>query len=208
MTNPIRVLIIDDNQLARMGVAMLLSTQDDVKMVGEAVDGPSGIKLYQELRPDVAVVDLRLPDMDGVAVLEAIRRVDAAARCLVLSHYEGDENIFRALRAGAGGYLTKQAPGPEILAAIRTVFAGKRYLPPDIASQLADRFGQVELTKREQEVLEHVSQGSSNRTIAESLQISERTIATYVSAIMSKLGAKSRTEAVSRGRSRGLLAKD
>jgi DNA-binding NarL/FixJ family response regulator len=208
MTNPIRVLIIDDNQLARMGVAMLLSTQDDVKMVGEAVDGPSGIKLYQELRPDVAVVDLRLPDMDGVAVLEAIRRVDAAARCLVLSHYEGDENIFRALRAGAGGYLTKQAPGPEILAAIRTVFAGKRYLPPDIASQLADRFGQVELTKREQEVLEHVSQGSSNRTIAEALQISERTIATYVSAIMSKLGAKSRTEAVSRGRSRGLLAKD
>ncbi|MDX2018881.1 MAG: response regulator transcription factor [Deltaproteobacteria bacterium] len=208
MTNAITVLIIDDNQLARMGVAMLLSTQDDVKLVGEAADGPSGLKLYQEVKPNVALVDLRLPNMDGVAVLEAIRRLDPHARCLVLSHYEGDENIFRALKAGAGGYLTKQASGPEILNAIRAVFAGKRYLPPEIASQLADRFGQSELTKREQEVLVQVSEGKSNRAIADLLQISDRTVATYVSAIMAKLQAKSRTEAVSRARTRGLIPKD
>jgi DNA-binding NarL/FixJ family response regulator len=205
MSEPISVLIIDDNQLARMGVAMLLSTQSNVRLVGEAVDGPSGVKMYAELKPDVALVDLRLPGMDGISVLEAIRRHKSDARCLVLSHYDGDENIFKALRAGASGYLTKQAPGPDILDAIRTVYSGQRYLPAAIAAQLVDRLHQTELTKREQDVLVQIAGGGTNRDIAETLAISERTVATYVSALMSKLGVKSRTEAVTKARSRGLL---
>jgi len=205
MSEPFTILMVDDNQLARMGVAMLISTQEDMRLVGQAPDGATGVKMFGELMPDVSLIDLRLPGMDGIAVLQEIKRRFPRARCLVLSHYDGDENIFRALRAGASGYLTKEASGPTILEALRAVHAGQRYLPPAIAAQLADHLSQAELTKREQDVLEHIARGGSNRDVAAALAISDRTVATYVSGLMSKLGAKSRTEAVAIGRARGLL---
>lgn len=202
---PIRILIIDDNQLTRIGLTTLVGTQKDMLVVGEAIDGPHGTKLFASLNPDVAVVDLRLPVMDGVQVIEAVRRSRPEARILVLTHYDGDENIFRALRAGALGYLTKESPGEEILTAIRTVHGGTRYLPPHIARQLAERTLHPDLTARELQVLERMGEGASNRDIATALAISDRTVATYASNVLAKLGAKSRTEAVAIAQTRGLL---
>jgi two-component system, NarL family, response regulator len=205
MTAPIRILLVDDNQLTRIGLTTLVGTQKDMEIVGEAIDGPHGTKLFAQLSPNVAVVDLRLPVMDGVQVIDAIRRTKPDAHVLVLTHYDGDENIFRALRAGALGYLTKESPGEEILTAIRTVHAGGRYLPPHIARQLAERTLHPDLTARELQVLERMAIGASNREIATFLEISERTVATYASNVLAKLGAKSRTEAVAIAKQRGLL---
>lgn len=204
-TTPIRVLLVDDNQLTRIGLSTVIGTQPDMTVVGEATDGARGVSLYASLGPDVGVIDMRLPVLDGVQVIESIRRTAPAARLLVLTHYDGDENIFRAMRAGALGYLTKEAPGEEILTAIRTVHRGERYLPPHIARQLAERTLHAELTARELQVLERMAAGASNRDIAQSLAISERTVATYASNVLAKLGARSRTEAAAIAQQRGLL---
>jgi DNA-binding NarL/FixJ family response regulator len=200
-----RILIVDDNQLTRLGIAALIETQPDLELVGEATDGARAVTMWTDLQPDVALVDLRLPIMDGVQVIELARKRAPDVRALVLSHYDGDENIFRALRAGAYGYLTKDAPGEQILEAIRSVAAGKRTLPPDIAAQLAARSGQAELTVRELQVLALIATGASNRDIADQLAISERTATTHTSNILGKLGAKSRTEAVAIATQRGLV---
>jgi DNA-binding NarL/FixJ family response regulator len=206
--NKIRVLLIEDNQLTRLGVSTLLASQPDLSIVGEAEDGSVGIALYKKLQPDVALVDLRLPVFDGVQVMNALKEHDPSARVLILTHYDGDENIFRALRAGALGYLTKDAPGEQILAGVRAVAKGQRYVPNEILQQLAERTLYAPLTPREQQILEHLSRAESSRAIADALGISERTATTHIGNLLGKLGAKTRAEAVRVARSRGLLGAD
>jgi DNA-binding NarL/FixJ family response regulator len=201
----IRVLVVEDNFYTRHGTVAFLREQPGIVVAGEAADGERALALFERMRPDVVVVDLRMPDMDGVELTRALRARAPEARIVVLTHYQGDEDISQALKAGASGYLTKESSGEELLAAIRALHAGQAYLPPEIKDRMKSRTGQQELTRRERQLLEHIADGASNREAAEALGITERTAGLYVSRILSKLGARSRTEAVSIGARRGLL---
>lgn len=200
-----RVLVADDNRLTRLGIVTVLELHDDLEVVGQASDGAQAVTMWRECRPDVLVVDLKMPHLDGVQVTAQLCKDDPNARILVLTHYDGDENIFQALRAGARGYLTKDIEGNELVEAIRALAAGGRFIPPEIASRVAERAARPELTPREQQVLERMAVGLTNKEIAQELDISDRTIGVYVGNILSKLEAKTRTEAVTVARKRGLL---
>jgi two-component system, NarL family, response regulator len=200
-----RVLVADDNRLTRLGIVTVLELHDDLEVVGQAVDGAQAVTMFRDLKPDVLVVDLKMPHLDGVQVTTQICKDDPAARILVLTHYDGDENIFQALRAGARGYLTKDIEGNELVEAIRALAAGGRFIPPEIASRVAERATRPELTPREQQVLERMAKGLTNKEIAQGLDISDRTIGVYVGNILAKLEAKTRTEAVTVATKRGLL---
>jgi two-component system, NarL family, response regulator len=205
-TSPrIRILIAEDNVFMRMGTAMLLRTQPDFEVVGEAEDGVQAIADYRQHRPDVLVVDMKMPGLDGVSVTQTICQEFPGARILVLTHYDGDEDIYKALKAGARGYLTKDIPGEELLKAIRALHSGDRFLPPEVADRLAERLTQSSLSGREQQVLERIFAGESNKEIAAGLGLAEKTASMHVSRLLAKLDAKSRTEAVSIGLQRGLL---
>jgi DNA-binding NarL/FixJ family response regulator len=201
----IRVLVVEDNFYTRHGTVAFLRDQPGIVVAGEAADGERALALFEKTRPDVVIVDLRMPRMDGVELTRALRARAPQARIVVLTHYQGDEDISQALKAGAGGYLTKESSGEELLAAIRALHAGQAYLPPEIEDRMKSRRGHQELTPRERQVLEHIADGASNREAAEALGITERTAGLYVSRILSKLGARSRTEAASIGARRGLL---
>jgi DNA-binding NarL/FixJ family response regulator len=201
----IRVLVVEDNFYTRLGTVAFLRDQPGVDVVGQAKDGDGALALFDQLRPDVTVMDLRMPGMDGVRLSASLRARFAGARILVLTHYQGDDDIYQALKAGACGYLTKEASGDDLLAGIRAVHDGRRYLPPEIVERMSSRRGLPDLTRREREVLEQVADGASNREIGQTLRISERTVAFYVGSILSKLGARSRTEAVSIATHRGIL---
>lgn len=200
-----RVLVVDDSSVTRLGVVTLIDSQPDMSVVGEAEDGTAALARFRELRPDLVVVDLRMPGLSGVDVTAAICTLDPAARVLVLTSYDGEENIFQALKAGALGYLTKEAPGREILNALRTIATGTRYLPPGIAHQLAERMLHPSLSPRELQVLREIAQGQSNKEIAQSLGISLKTTAMFVASILDKLDVKSRTEAVAVALKRGII---
>jgi two-component system NarL family response regulator len=202
---PIRVLVVEDNFYTRHGTVTFLREQPEIAVVGEASDGLRALALFPRCAPDVVVIDLRMPGMTGAELASALAARDAGVRILVLTHYQGDEDIAQALAAGARGYLTKESSGEQLLAAIRAVHAGQRFLPPEIVEQMSMREGQPELTRRERELLEQIAEGASNREAAGTLGISERTAGLYVSRILSKLGARSRTEAVSIAGRRGLL---
>jgi two-component system NarL family response regulator len=201
----VRVLVAEDNFYTRLGTVAFLRGQPGIHVVGEAANGVRALELFAQLRPDVTIVDLRMPGMGGVELTTRLRQRAPDARILVLTHYEGDEDIFQALKAGAAGYLTKEAPGEDLIAAIRAVHAGSGFLPPEIAERLQSRSGLPQLTQREREVLAEIAEGASNREAASTLGISERTAGLYVSSILCKLGASSRTEAVSIATRRGLL---
>jgi two-component system NarL family response regulator len=201
----IRVLVAEDNALMRLGIVTMLRTQPDIDVVGEAPDGARAIALARQLRPDVLLLDLKMPTLDGVQVIANLCGASPEARILVLTHYDAEEDIFRAVRAGARGYLTKDAQGEQIVEAIRTVHAGGRYLPAEIAGRLAERMSQPSLSPRELQVLEHVARGLTNREIARELSLTEKTAGAYVGNVLAKLGASTRTEAVAIGRERGLL---
>lgn len=205
MAPKIRILLAEDNELFRLGTASLIGTQADMEIVGEAHDGPSAIAAYERTKPDVAIVDLRMPHLDGVQVTAALVAQQPPARVLVLTHYQGDEDIAKALRAGALGYLSKDTPGEEVLRAIRIVAGGRRHVPESIAERLAESLTHEPLTAREQQVLACLGDGMSNREVATTLGIAERSATTYVSQLLAKLGAKSRTEAVAIALRRGLL---
>ena len=207
-TARIRVLLVEDNFYTRLGTVSFLREQPGIEVIGEAVNGEVACRLFAEQSPDVTIVDLRMPGMDGVQLTSTLCGRAPETRVLVLTHYEGDEDIFRALKAGACGYLTKEAPGDELVAAIRALHAGKRYLPPEIVDRMANRMRQPDLTHRELQILGAVAQGGSNRAIADGLGLAERTVGLYVSSVLSKLGARSRTEAVSIARERGILRFD
>jgi len=202
----IRVLLIEDHFLARMALRSVLSERSDIVIVGEASDGASGIELYQKCAPDVTVMDLRLPGVNGFEAIAAIRKLCKTAKIAVLSNYEGSEDIYRAIRNGAMAYLTKDASGEEVVEAIVTVHRGMRYLPPIARDRLAERTSLVvELTPREHEVLTCITRGHSNRDIAEELHIAEKTVRLHVSSVLDKMGVRDRTQAAIYAIQRGLV---
>lgn len=201
----IRVLCIDDHPLLRQGIGALVGAQADMALVAQAATGQGGIREFRETRPDVTLLDLRLPDMSGVAVLEAIRGEFPEARVVMLTTFEGDVEMQRALAAGARGYLLKTMPPAELVDAIRQVHAGRKRIPPAVAAQLAEHLSDEALTPREVEVLRHIADGNRNKDIAERLFISEETVKVHVKHVMEKLGASDRTEAVSIGVRRGII---
>jgi DNA-binding NarL/FixJ family response regulator len=202
----IRVLLIEDHFLARMALRSVLSERSDIVIVGEASDGASGVELYQKCAPDVTVMDLRLPGVNGFEAIAAIRKLCKTAKIAVLSNYEGSEDIYRAIRNGAMAYLTKDASGEEVVEAIVAVHRGMRYLPPIARDRLAERTSVVvELTPREHEVLTCITRGQSNRDIAEQLHIAEKTVRLHVSSVLDKMGVRDRTQAAIYAIQRGLV---
>jgi two-component system NarL family response regulator len=198
----IRVIVAEDNFYTRTGTVAFLESQPGIVMVGHAVDGRRALALFEAARPDVVVLDRRMPELDGLAVARALKD---RTRIVMLTQYSGDEDIHQALSAGAHAYLSKESSGEELVAAIRAVHAGQSFLPSEIQRRLRERCEETVLTNRERQVLAAVADGASNREVGQQLQISDRTVAVYVSSILTKLGAASRTEAVSIGIRRGLL---
>ncbi len=201
----IRVLSVDDHPLLRQGIGALVGAQPDMEMVGQAASGAEGLAEFRARSPDVTLLDLRLPDMSGVELLRAIRAESPGARVVILTTFEGDVEIQRALEAGARGYLLKTMPPGELLEAIRQVHAGRKRIPPAVAAQLAEHVSDEALTPREVEVLRQVAEGGRNKEIAERLFISEETVKVHVKHVMDKLGASDRTEAVAIAIRRGII---
>jgi DNA-binding NarL/FixJ family response regulator len=204
----IRVLLIEDHFLARVALRSVLAGHSQISVVGEASDGEQGIELYRTLRPDVVVLDLRLPGTSGFEVIALLRKGCQPARIVVLSNYRGSEDIYRALRSGAKAYLTKDASGEELINAIQNVYRDLRYLPRIALDRLAERMPAVELTPRESEVLVCITQGRSNREIAEELRIADKTVRIHVSSVLDKMGARDRTQATIYALQRGLVHLD
>jgi DNA-binding NarL/FixJ family response regulator len=201
----IGVLSVDDHPLMRDGIAALIDNQPDMRLVAGASTGREAIQRFREHQPDVTLMDLRLPDMSGIDAMRAIRAEFPDARIVVLTTFEGDVEIQRALEAGARGYLLKSMPPRELLEGIRHVHAGRKRIPPEVAAQLAEHFSDDPLTPREVEVLRHVAAGDRNKDIAERLSISEETVKVHVKHIMEKLAASDRTQAVSIALRRGII---
>jgi DNA-binding NarL/FixJ family response regulator len=201
----IRVILIEDHFLARMALRSVLSSHSGIVIVGEAGDGAAGIELYRQTTPDVIVMDLRLPGVNGFDAIAAIRKLNKSARIAVLSNYEGSEDIYRAIRNGAMAYLTKDASGEELVEAIETVHKGLRYLPLVARNRLAERTSLVDLTPREHEVLTCIAHGQNNRDIAQQLGIAEKTVRIHVSSVLDKMGVRDRTQAAIYAIQRGLV---
>jgi DNA-binding NarL/FixJ family response regulator len=201
----IRVFSVDDHPLLREGIAALVNNQPDMILVDQASTGGEAIQLFKTHLPDVTLLDLRLPDMSGIDTLIAIRAAFPNARIIMLTTFEGDVEIHRALQAGAYGYLLKNMPPSELLDVIRQVHAGKKRVTAEIAAQLAEHMGDEALTEREVEVLQQVAGGNRNRDIADKLFISEETVKVHIKHIMEKLGATDRTQAVAIGVRRGII---
>jgi two-component system, NarL family, response regulator len=203
--NPIKLLIADDHPVVREGLAALIERRPDMTVVAEASNGHQALSAFLEHRPDVALLDLRMPDMDGADAIAAIRAQAPGARIIVLTTYDDDEDIQRSLRAGAKAYMLKDAPRDELIACIKAVHEGRTLIPPAIAAKIAEAMGAPTLTARELEVLALVSEGQSNREIATRLFITEGTVKSHLSAILGKLDAADRTQAVTIALKRGLL---
>ncbi len=205
MRELIRILVVDDHVIVRKGLVALLNTVEGLAVVGEASDGEEAIQAHRTCRPDVTLMDLRLPKMGGVDAISKIREENPAARIIVLTTFDGDEDIYRALQAGAKGYLLKGMDAAELTDAIRAVFAGKSRIPPAVAEKLAGRMGGPALTARELEVLRRIVAGRSNKEIASDLHISEATVKTHINSILSKLGVSDRTQAATSALQRGIV---
>ena len=203
--NAIRLLIADDHCVMREGLAALIELQPDMTVVGEARNGREAIELFRAQQPDVMLMDLRMPEMDGVEATTAISEEFPAAHILVLTTYDGDEDIYRGLHAGAKGYLLKDAGREELLEAIRAVNAGKTRIPPDVAAKLVIRMRGPELSARERQVLHLMALGKSNQQIGAALFITEATVKTHVNNILNKLEVSDRTQAVTTALRRGLV---
>jgi len=198
-------LSVDDHPLVREGVASIINSQGDMSLVGTASDGRKGIEAFRALRPDVVLMDLRLPDLSGLDVMIAIRSEFPDARVIVLTTFEGDVDVQRALKAGARGYLLKSMPPQQMLDMIRQVHAGKKCVPAEIASALVEHLGDEALSQREVEVLQQVATGHRNRDIAAKLFIAEETVKVHMKHIMDKLGANDRTQSVTIAARRGII---
>lgn len=201
----IRVFSVDDHPLLREGIAAIINNQLDMHMIGQASNGKDAVQEFKKHQPDVTLMDLRLPDMSGIDAMIAIRAEFPEARIILLTTFEGDVEIKRALEAGARGYLLKSMPPKELVEVIRQVHAGKKRIPPQLAAQLAEHMSDQALTTREIEVLGQIAAGNRNRDIAEQLFISEETVKVHVKHIMEKLGASDRTQAVAIGIRRGII---
>lgn len=204
-SKPIRIMTVDDHQVFRDGIGAMLATQADMQLVAEAGTGQEAIDLYRTHRPDVTLMDLRLPDITGLEAIEKIRDKFPQARMIVLTTYKGDVQALRALKAGAAGYLLKSMLRKYMLETIRAVHAGQKRIPPEIASELAEHAVDDSLTTREIEVLQQVAMGNANKIIADRLAISEDTVKAHMKNILSKLAANDRTHAVTIAMRRGFL---
>ena len=205
MNSTIRVLSIDDHPLLSEGIATLINGQSDMQLIDSASSGKDAILKHRELRPDVTLVDLRLPDLNGIDIILAIRAEFPEARFILLTMFAGDAEIQRALQAGAQAYLLKSMPPEQIVETIRQVYAGKKRVPPEVASHLAEHMGEESLTNRELEVLRQVAEGNRNREIGKLLFISEETVKVHLKRIMEKLGASDRTHAMTIATRRGFI---
>src|SRR5687767_12644423 len=202
----IRVLIVDDHRVVRVGLRAIIDAEPDMQVVAEAEDGPAALAAYAEHKPDITLLDLRMPGMSGPEVLTALRKTDPDATVIVLTSYDADEDVYRAVQAGARGYLLKGTlPDGVLEAAIRKVHAGQRLLAPEAAARLADRMTSPSLTPREVAVLELVAKGKSNKEIGTVLTLAEGTVKTHLKRIYDKLGVNDRTEAALVAVQRGIV---
>jgi DNA-binding NarL/FixJ family response regulator len=201
----IRILIADDHNVLRDGLAAIIRQEIDLDVVGEVGDGRQAVELWKKQRPDVTLMDLRMPGLDGVNAIYEIRAVDPGARIIILTTFDGDEDIYRALRAGAKSYLLKDVRREELFQCIREVHAGRTFVPPAIAAKLAERLPGDELSPRELEVLRLLAEGKPNKLIGVALSITEVTVKSHVQSLFKKLNVLSRTEAIAVANRRGLL---
>ena len=204
-TSPIRILVADDHYIVRMGLTAMVNIEPDMEIVAEASDGAQAVALFTKFKPDITLLDLRMPIISGIEVAAAIRRQDKNARILMLSALSGDEDIHQALEAGVAGYVLKDATEEKLIPAIRAVAAGQRWIPPDVAKRLSSRKLFEELTARELQVLNKLIKGITNKQIADALNISENTVKGFLKNILAKLHVSDRTEAVSVAIQRGII---
>ena len=204
-SSAIRVLVAEDHEIVRDGICAIANLQPDITVIAEAEDGKQAVLLYRQHQPDVVLMDLRMPVMEGVEAIALIKAEFSEAKIAILTTYDTDEDIYRGLQAGAKGYLLKDTTSEELANAIRTVNSGKRYVPPHVAMKLAQRVSNLELTSREMEVLKLLSNGKSNQQISSILKITEGTVKFHVNNILSKLGVSDRTQAVITALKRGLV---
>ena len=205
MADRIRTMVVEDHHVVRQGLVALLNVMPEIEIVGEASDGFQAVELHRHLQPDVTLMDLQLPNLGGVEAITRIRVENPAARFIVLTTFDGDEDIFRSLQAGAKAYLLKGMTIDDLLKTIRLVHAGKTSIPPAIAEKLAERAGTQDLTARELAVLERIVAGRANKEIAADLAISEATVKTHVNNLLGKLGVSDRTNAATVAIHRGLV---
>ena len=206
--NLIRILTVDDHPLLREGIAFLVKSQQDMELVAEASDGEEAIEQFRRHRPDVTLMDLRMPNLNGTEAISRIRNEFPDAKIIVLSTYGGDVQVLRAIKAGARGYIVKGHVHRELLDTIRSVHAGHKRIPPEIAAELADHAADDQLSSREIDVLRLIGEGNANKQIADKLSIAETTVKNHISNIFSKLGANDRAHAVTIALQRGIIELD
>ena len=207
-TDSIKIMIVDDHPVVREGLSRIIVSESGMEVIAEAGTGAEALTQYRKLRPDIVLLDMRMPEMTGLQTIEAIRKEFSNARIIILSTYDLEEDIYQSLQAGARGYILKDSPRSELLASIRRVHAGERVIPPNIATRLAERIGGNELTAREFEVLKLIVKGRSNKQIGDDLGISEGTVKSHVNNILDKLGVTDRTQAMSVALKRGIVHLD
>jgi DNA-binding NarL/FixJ family response regulator len=203
--SPVRILVVDDHFIVRMGLIALINTEPDLTVIGETDDGDQAIALFEKLKPDLLLMDVRMPRRSGTDATRHIRQVAPTARVLMLSAFDGDADIHTALEAGAQGYVLKSATGEELIPAIRAVAAGKRWIPREVATRLKSRNAYEELTAREIDVLNQLARGLANKEIADALKISEYTTKDHLKSILAKLRVADRTQAVTAALQRGII---